>query len=441
MAGKVTRNLVSKLVFLMLLQAGLLLAQTVPDESADQQDESAVDESPAREDASLQLPVAGRSLKDSVTQDPRNKVGFSLGLFGLYDSVTVTENGKPRPRKLEGLVLPTVYVNLGKEVTRFHVDYSMERRFFSSSDVDTTFHSGNIGLTYTPSRNFVIDLSDEVRDAPSNLLSITGGFRPGLPGGNPLGPGVSAYSFERLTMNNATARLGYRFTENNAFSLYGNSQIFRYELDSTQDMNPYNLGASFTRAFSKNLEGSVEFLAGNYDTISGSRKERIKRLSGGINYRMTRHWSMRGSGGVEWIELQGIKYTPTYIEAGIGRVSRKSIFAISYRRGAQYQLGLSYGLTATHTVSASLDQRLSKRSSLYLSGYYYRSKPFTQGKQQTTFITGLGLKYLLFANLIASINGNYLYQNRAFAVEPSHSLDRYIAYAGLEFMLPGVRKK
>ena len=440
MAGQLTRNLVSRLLFLMLLQAGLLFAQTVPDESEDQQDESVSDQKPAKENASLQMPVAGRSLKDSVTQDPRNKVGFSLGLFGLYDSIEVTENNQSKDRRPEGLVLPMVYANLGKEKTRFHADYSMERRFLTNSDVDTTFHMGNIGLTYAPSRNFVIDLSDEARSAPSNLLSISGGFRPGLPGGNPLGPGISAYSFERLTMNNATARLSYRFTQNNAFSLYGNSQIFRYELSSTEDMNPFNLGASFARAISRNVEASVEFLAGNYDTISGSRKERMKRLSGGFNYRFTRRWSLRGSAGVEWVDIQGSRYTPSYFESGIGRVSRKSIFAISYRRGAQYQLGTSL-LTATHTISASLDQRLSKRSSLYMSGYYYRSKPYNESIEQTTIISGLGLKFLLFSNLIASINGNYLHQNRAFIETSSPILNRYIVYAGLEFMLPGVRKR
>jgi hypothetical protein len=440
MAGLIARNLVSKLVLLMLLQTGLLFAQTVRDEATDQQDEEVTAPKDADEETPSQLPTEGRSLKDSVTQNPRNKVGFSLGLYGLYDSAPAVKSGAPRNKRLEGMVLPMVFANFGKKTTVFHVDYSMERRVFTNTDADTTFHMGNIGLTYTPSRNLVIDLRDEARSAPSNLLSLSGGFRPGLPGGNPLGPGISAYSFERLLMNNATGRLSYQFTDNNAISFYGNSQIFRYEVDSSQDMNPYNVGASLAHSFTRNLDGAVEFLAGNYDTLSGSRKERIKRLSGGLDYQMTRRWSVRGSAGVEWVDIQGSQYTPTYFEAGIGRVSRKSIFAISYRRGAQYQLGTTL-LTANHNASASLDQRLSKRSSLYISGNYYRSKPYVQGSQQTTLISGLGFKYLLFSHLLASINGNYLHQNRAFVVQPSPILNRYIIYAGLEIMLPGVRAK
>jgi hypothetical protein len=437
MAGLITRNLVCKLVFLMLLQAGLLSAQTVPNEPTDQQEEDVTAPQNADEEVPSRLPRQGRSLKDSVTQDIRNKAGFSLGLYGLYDSAPATKSGEQIDKRVEGMVLPMVFANIGKKTTVLHLDYSMERRVFTNTDVDTTFHMGNFGLTYSPSRKLVIDLSDEARSAPSNLLSLTGGFRPGLPGGNPLGPGISAYSFERLLMNNATGRLSYQFTDNNAISFYGNSQIFRYEVSSSQDMNPYNIGASFAHSFSRNLDGAVEFLAGNYDTLSGSRRERIKRLSGGFDYQMTRRWSVRGSAGVEWVDIQGAQYTPTYFEAGIGRVSRKSIFAISYRRGAQYQLGTTL-LTANHTASASLDQRLSKRSSIYISGNYYRSNPFALSSQQTTFISGLGFKYLLFSHLLASINGNYLHQNRAFVEQPSPILNRYIIYAGLEIMLPGV---
>jgi hypothetical protein len=440
MAGRITRNLMSKLVFLMLLQAGLLSAQTVPDEATDQQEESVTGQKDADEDTQSRLPRRGRSLEDSVTQNPRNKAGFSLGLFGLYDSAPVSRNGEIQERRPEAMVLPMVFANLGKKATTFHVDYSMERRLFRNTDADTTFYTGNLGFTYMPSRKLILDLFDEVRSAPSNLLSLSGGFSPGLQGGNPLGPGTSAFSLDRLTMNNATGRLSYSFTENNAISFYGNSQIFRYETDTDQDMNPFNLGASLARSLTRNLDASVEFLAGNYDTLSGSRKERFKRLSGGLNLRMTRHWSIRGSGGVEWVDIQGARYTPNYFETGLGRVSRKSVFAISYRRGAQYQLGTPL-LTSTHTASASLDQRLSKRSSLYISGNYYRSKPYTQGRQQPTFITGLSFKYLLIANLLASINGNYLHQNRAFITGPSPILNRYIIFAGLQFMLPGVRKR
>jgi hypothetical protein len=442
MAGRITRHLVSKLVFLMLLQAGLLLAQTAPDENTDQQDENAVDQNKANaeEEAQSQLPRRGRSLQDSVTQDPRNGAGFSLGLYGLYDSAPVDKDGTPQKRGPEGMILPMVFANLGKKTATLHADYSMERRIFRNTDADTTFYTGNLGFTLMPSRDLIIDLFDEVRSAPSNLLSLSGGFVPGLPGGSPLGPGTSAYSFDRLTMNNLTGRIGYQFTDNNAFSIYGNSQIFRYDKATSENMNPYDIGANLAHSFSRDVDAAVDFLAGNYDTLSGSRKERIKRLSGTLNYRMTRHWSVRGSGGVEWVSIQGSKYTPTYVEGGLGRVSRRSVLSFSYRRGAQYQLGTSI-LTATHTASASLDQRMSKKSSLYISGNYYRSKNFAQGPQQTTFITGLGLKYLLIPNIIVSANGNYLYQNKALLSGSSGVLNRYVIFAGLEFIVPGVHNK
>ena len=367
MAGKITRKLVSKLVFLVLLNSGLVLAQTRSSDPEEQQDEGVINQR-FRDETSSEITGRGRSLQDSVTQNPRNTVGFSLGLFGLYDSAAAAENQKPTKRSVEGMIQPMVFANFGRRKAILHLDYSMERRIFTASDFDSTFHTGNIGFSYTPNRSLIIELTDEIRSAPSNLLSLSGGFRPGLPGGTPLGPGISAYSFERLLMNNATGRLAYRFTRNNTISFYGNSQIFRYKTDKTQDMNPYNLGASLARALTRDVDASVEFLACNYDTISGSRRVRVKRLSGGLNYRFTRHWSIRGSGGVEWVEIQNSRFRPYYLEAGLGRVSRKSIFALSYRRGAQYQLGTPL-LTANHTAAASLDQRISKKSSILLSGY------------------------------------------------------------------------
>ncbi len=77
MTGKSARSLVGKFVFLMLLNAGLLSAQTGPYDSEDQQDDAVVDQRNPQDDTSSQIPAGGRSLRDSVTQNPRNPVGFS----------------------------------------------------------------------------------------------------------------------------------------------------------------------------------------------------------------------------------------------------------------------------------------------------------------------------------------------------------------------------
>jgi hypothetical protein len=436
MAGKIIANLISGLIFLIVLHVSPLSAQTWPSDAEDQEGDGTINQRYSDETLSP-LPAAGRSLRDSVTQNPRNTLGFSLGLYGLYDSAGTFETSKSGPRKLEGMILPMVFANFGKRKTMLHLDYSMERRIFTSSDFDTTFHTGNVGFSYMPTRSLTINLFDEVRSAPSNLLSISGGFSPGLPGGNPVGPGISAYSFERLLMNNATGRVYYDLSRNNTVNFYGNFQIFRYESDRSSDMNPYNVGAGFTRAVSRKLNASIEFLAGNYDTLSRSRRERIKRLSGGITYQLSRNWSLFGKAGAERVEIQDFRYTPTFFEGGIGRATSKSVFAISYRRGAQYQLGTTL-LTATHTASLSLDQRMSKRSSLLFTSHYYQSKPYSAGKLQTTFISGLGLKFLLIRYLIASANGSYIYQNSAFMPAPLQTLNRYIVHAGIEIVFPGV---
>jgi hypothetical protein len=84
---------------------------------------------------------------------------------------------------------------------------------------------------------------------------------------------------------------------------------------------------------------------------------------------------------------------------------------------------------------------LTRKSSILLGGYYYRSEPYSGGGHQNTFISGAGLKYLLHANIMASVNGNYQYQNNAFRVVDAPSLNRYYIYAGVEIIFPGVGRR
>ena len=85
----------------------------------------------------------------------------------------------------------------------------MEQRLLNES-YDSTFHTGNLSFVYMPTRHWTISLADEVRAAPEDLLSLSGGFSPGGPAGNPIGPGISGYSYERVFMNNGSGNVSYQ---------------------------------------------------------------------------------------------------------------------------------------------------------------------------------------------------------------------------------------
>ena len=149
---------------------------------------------------------------------------------------------------------------------------------------------------------------------------------------------------------------------------------------------------------------------------------------------------MHGSAGVEWLETPTGSFTPTYFSAGVDRTTDSKTITISYTRAAQYQLGTPL-LTGTDTVSLVLDQRLTQKSSFFLGAYYYRSVPYNVSGLQNTFISGGGFRYLLNSHIMASANGSYQYQDNAFRILNSTSLNRYYIYAGIEIIFPGVSRR
>ena len=440
MAAKISLCILTQLIFLISLQGGPILAQDGPSGEPAQEDQAISGQQPIS-DAAYQMPTSGRSLKDSVVMNSRNKVGFSLGLFGLYDRTILESEPVSDTDTREMLVLPTVFINLGRRKTQFHVDYSLEQRFFSDATNlgDLTFHTGNVSFVSMPNRHWTFIATDEVRSAPSDLLSLSGGFSPGLPIENPIGPGISGYSYERVFMNRGAAQLNYSPDRKTSIGFQGNSQVFRYETSGVNDTDAFNVGTNFERKLSRRYDMNIDFMYGRYETASGVRQDELKRLSGGLGYQISKKWRLFGNGGVEWVDTPGHSYIPSYFSAAIGRTTDLSIFSISYTKAAQYQLGTPQ-LNNTHTISLSFDQRLTSKSSLTLGAYYYRTEPYAEHVLQNTFISGAGFKYLLFRYIMASISGNYEYQDRAFNLDNSVPLKRLEIYAGIEIILPGVSR-
>ncbi len=432
-------RLLGGLLLLIFLQSGQLLAQDwPPEEDAAQEPETISGRQPDGE-ISSQMPGYGRSLKDSIVQNSRNKAGVSFGLFGLYDKTDLGSNYQSDEDTSDMMISPSAFVNFGKRKALFHADYSMEHRLFSDVD-DYTFHTGNLGFIYLPSRRWTLTATNDIRSAPSDLLSLTGGFSPGLPIDNPVGPGISGYSYERVLMNRAAGDIRYQINRKTFLSIYGNSQIFRYDSRTSSDTDAYNVGARFSRKLNRKLDASIGFMYGDYENVSGTHNDKIKRVSGGLGYQISNDWRIYGDAGVEWVDAPEDSYNPTFFSAAIGRTTDSSIFAISYTRAAQYQLGTSF-LTGTDTISLSLDQRLTRKSSLMLGAYYYRSDPYDNTGLQNTFISGGGLRYAMLPNIMASVSGNYQYQDKAFRITDSPSLNRYIVYAGIEIIFPGLSRR
>jgi len=445
MATKAALCIAMFLLSVVSLQTGQLLAQDWPSDEPVQEAEqiSGLQTDSAQ---SSEMPISGRSLRDSVLLNSRNKAGFSLGLFGLYDRSDLGSGSQSAYDSFEMMVMPAVFVNLGRRKAVFHADYSLEQRFFNEAEDigDSTFHTGNFALFYTPTRHWTITATDEVRSAPSNLLSLSGGLSPGLPMENLVGPGVSGYSYERLFMNSGAANFAYEINRKTSVSFYGNSQVFRYETDEDSDTDAYNVGASINRRLGRRFNATSSFMFGRYENVSGLRNDEIKRVSGGLGYQINRNWRLFGNGGVEWVDSPEFSNNPAYFSAALGRITDFSIFSAAYTKSAQYQLGTPQ-LNDSHTISVSLDQRLSSKSSLVLATHFYRSKPYFmllgESATQNTLIAGAGFKHLLTDYIMMSANGNYQHQDRAFNIADSTSLKHLVIYAGIELIFPNVSRR
>ena len=113
MTAKYALCLICSLVFMICPKESRILAQDWPSDDSVEEVEST---SARQSDGEVSSPMqaGGRSLKDSVVFNPRNKVGFSLGLFGLYDNIDLGSNEQSDDESFDMMILPTAFVNLEK---------------------------------------------------------------------------------------------------------------------------------------------------------------------------------------------------------------------------------------------------------------------------------------------------------------------------------------
>lgn len=443
MFARVALCLLISMVFVQSLSECRIMAQDWPSAEPVQEDEEIYSQ-PGETGVQSQTVAGGNSLRDSVMLNNRNRVGFSLGLFGLYDRTEFDSTWQPDYDSFEMMVSPTLFVNMGRRKAQFHADYSLEQRFFNDAENiwDSAFHMANLGFLYTPTRRWTITATDELRYAPSNLLSLSGGFSPGLPMDNPVGPGISGYSYEKVFMNRGAADFRYEINRKTSMRFYGNSQVFRYETDKGSNTDAYNIGSSFHRMLNRKLDASIGFMYGRYENVQGLREDEMKRLTVGMGYQINRQWRISGNGGAEWVQGPDYSNTPSYVSAALIRTTDSSVISLSYSKSAQYQLGTPE-LNKAHTASFSLDQRLSPKSSVMLGAHFYRSEPYraidSVNLLYNTLIAGAGYRYKLFNNIMANVSGNHQYQDKGLSVENSSSLHRFFLYAGVEIIFPGVR--
>jgi hypothetical protein len=139
--------------------------------------------------------------------------------------------------------------------------------------------------------------------------------------------------------------------------------------------------------------------------------------------------------GAEIVYQQGADKTGGTYEASLSRNTDFSKFEMRYTRRVGVQLGLS-GLNQTDMGRLSFDRRLAPWVSAHLYSTYYHITEIPQyGEIESVGGSG-GFEFLIRPYLIANMSGHYLHQTQRNPGLQRFDVDRYILFAGLQYIFP-----
>jgi hypothetical protein len=385
--------------------------------------------------------TASRRISESPSRESRNTYGFSLGVFGLYDS-NIFSSYDSKEGESAVMLMGRVYTNFGRGKSLLHFDYQFAERLYPGRrDLDTQNHDGRFEYTYKASRRTTFSMSDRGRYGPNDILAFTSGSFIQIPIGDQ-GPNQQIFfDRQRMWSNFLEARVSYQPSHRNRFDAAVEYRVYRYRSTSRQDTDSVRAFATdeyqFSRRWSIILDASNEWVASS----SGGRDGTILRGRGGLTYRFSKQWNVAGKAGVERAHYGGNTNTRGTYEASVSRTSSSNRLEIRYALLSGYQLGLS-GLNRTDRADAVFDQQMWSRVSVHLLSRYYRTSGLADFDNVQTTGGSVGFDYAMQPNIVASVFAHYLYQREGVspAMGMSLDLDRYLVYGGVYFLFPPVRR-
>jgi hypothetical protein len=426
------------MLMLILVLLAPVLAVYGQDEESD-----ADSDSPATRQKSGQgekVSRATRSFSDAIASNVRNRIGFSLSAIeGRFNNVF--PNSLESHSAMLTAFSSSVFANFGRGKSHLRFDYGAGYRTYSRqqgmSGVD---HNGNITYTYQASRKFKFQLSDKVSSTLNDPFSSRSSALSTALDWTPSFSYDVAFLPQRITRNQASGQIDFDLTRSAHFYLSGSYNSYLYGKQEFGDIDAVQASAGLNQRITNWLLLSSSYSAYLNNVDERLRDYQIHRLEiGRFRFMLSRSVEVFASGGVELAATRGDHRTYGMLRGGITRTSEKNVISANYQRTMISALGYSRVLPSD-VVTLGLGQSFTPRTNFRLSGSYTRSSDFDYSGLLKGYGAVAQLEYALAANLFASANYTYQYQENSIKVlaDIPH-FDRSIVFVGLQFTCPSIR--
>ncbi len=385
--------------------------------------------------------MSQRSFSGGVFADWRNPFGFSMGAYEIYvrDSYpTLSQRGSTMITSL----YPQLFANFGRRRSKLHLNYGFGYGF-ENRDVsnDTQEHSANASYTYRVARKTSLEIRDFFFSSPNYYGSI---LRPIIgEGGGQLTPpfwGEAYRPGQRMLRNDLTASIDQQLSRKVSLGLFGTYHTYRYEQSSYYDGDGFSAGVRLSYQPKKWLS-----ISSSYSRYLNRVDERFKDATinrveiGEFDFRLSRAWRLRFSGGVEITDYYGSTRTYGSWGGSLVRSSRYNTFSASYRHGLTSAIGLSR-IYQSDILSLDFSQRISRRVALLVGSSYWRNRDLVAGRYDY-WLARSGLQFLLLRQLAAVVQYSYQYQTSRYETPADVvQVNRHLVYFGLQYFWPGARR-
>jgi hypothetical protein len=391
------------------------------------------------EDSAQTRSIAKQSFVDDVFDYNRNPFGFSLGVLQGYSNDVSTVIGDKVGSGIATFI-PKVFFNAGRRKSRLHVDLGTGyRSYYRSSHLNSWDYYGNAQLSHQFSRKTSFEVSDQFTSSFNDSWSFVSLSSPLQY--TPTLSNEVIFNRQRINRNSLLAELDSHLTRKTSVGIYGSFSAYQYPQETLRDSRAIQVGGNYDYQLTRRLYLTNSYSSYfNYYVNSSGIDYRIDRLQVlGLELHLTRAWRVWGRGGVDWAHHLGNSQVSESIDSGIGYTAEKTMFSVTYQRGATSAIGLRE-LMKSDIFSGEFGYRVVRWLSANAQSYYYRNSQTAGGLLETLSVGG-GLQFELRRDLFASVNGFAQHQNTHNSALQGLDLDRYSAYVGIQYVWPALKRR
>lgn len=392
-----------------------------------------------------------KSLVDSIFQNSRNRMGFSLGVNSMYSS-NIRGGSYARQDDIVTTFAPSIFINFGKRRSKLHLSYGGGYRKYSDlQELDNMEHSGEITYSYQATRHISINISDSILSSTNDLLSSFNYSNQSSSSSASYDPLLSR---RRVIQNKAGGTIDFTINRSSHLGISFNHQIYRYsgiQAENNIDNDGAQLGMNFERQITKWLSLTSSFSthisfspmtssASQYNGSDSYRDAKIYRFdAGGMHFKLGRNWSVQASGGAEILDsrTQAKRRIEGMARGSLSRTSRTNSLSFSYDRSFTSIPSMDRMLQSNN-FSVSLTQKLLRWVQLQISASHMRGNDVSYSGKLHGYNASSSLEFAILPNVIATLR--YSYQNQKnmgmTAYYGNLNINRSIAFGGLQYVWP-----